>query len=130
MEDQQQMRETVEVGYHNQVAHPMLKIIRCVGVLAVIYGSMGLALLPIYTLYRDATRQGKSTLETWFGIINEWLGVWMALVLNVGLITCGIGFLRRKPKCRGLMVKWAWISLIWMGYVFVVTARLRHLSLD
>jgi hypothetical protein len=118
----------LEVEYFSQFSHPLLKIIRSIGVLAVTYGTIGLVLIPMHALYREAAQRASPTPQTLFMFVNELLSVWVNLILSVCVISAGIGFLRRKPKGRGLMLGWAWASLSWIAYIVLVTAGYFLLS--
>ncbi len=123
MEDESQTRPAqIEVSYYGEGSKPLLKVVRCIGLLGIIYGSISLAILPIYELYRENARRANPVTETWFTVLNVFLGAGMTVILNCFLVIAGVGFLRKRPKGRRLMIVWAWMNLTFTAYIIVVTA--------
>src|SRR4051812_30827909 len=117
----QEPRPVIGVDYPlARALHQSRAIVASIGVLAIVFGAIGIALLPFGLLYLTRLQASNPLTKTFWFLFHRYVSVVMSLSLGIWAIAAGTACLRRAPVGRMLIIGWAWARVVWFIYAVAV----------
>jgi len=115
------------LAYFTEPAKPLTALVRSLGVLAIVFGSLNLVFLVFNVAYWSS-QASSNNYPGYIRISSTVVYPCVTALLSFCLLVGGSGFLRRNPRGKRWLVVWAWTFVAWTVYGVAMNGWFMYFS--